>query len=223
VPLLRARRRSRIDVVVLSHPHPDHFGGLGSVLGAVPVGELWDTGQGQDEGAGPVYRALLAQASALGIAVRRPHELCGRRRLGAAELEVLAPCPQPVPRRDANDNSFVLRIRHGARAVLLTGDSELEAERELLKHHRGSLRADLLKVGHHGSRTSSSLEFVRAVSPGVATISCGVRNRFGHPHAETLATLGAAGVAALRLDRTGGVVWASNGERVWLSAFSAPR
>jgi competence protein ComEC len=117
----------------------------------------------------------------------------------------------------------VLRLRHGRRAVLLTGDAEAEAERELLAHHRDALRADLLKVGHHGSRTSTSPAFVAAVAPSLATISCGVRNRYGHPHPETLDTLARAGVVALRLDRSGGVIWASDGEAVRVTAFSEPR
>lgn len=223
LPMLRARRRSRIDVVVLSHPHPDHFGGLPSVVRGVPVGELWDTGQGEAEGAGPVYAALLAGARARGIAVRRPGELCGRRGFGGAELRVLAPCPGFVPRRDANDNSWVLRIAHGRRAVLLTGDAEAEAERELVRRHRAELSADLLKVGHHGSRTSTGAAFLAAVSPSLATISCGVRNRFGHPHRRTLETLARANVTSLRLDRTGGVVWATDGEDVRISMFGRPR
>jgi competence protein ComEC len=223
LPLLRARRRSRLDVVVLSHPHPDHFGGLASVVAAVRIGEFWDTGQGEHEGAGPAYAALIEAVRARKIPIRRPRELCGKRSFGGATLELLAPCPAPIPRRPANDNSFVIRLVHGAHAALLSGDAEREAEHELVERHGAALRADFLKVGHHGSRTSTSREFLGAVAPSIATISCGVRNRFGHPHAETLAALTAGGVTALRLDRSGGVIWASNGVGQRLSAFSEPR
>lgn len=220
LPMLRARRRTRIDVVVLSHPHPDHFGGLLSVIDGVAVGELWDTGQGQAEGAGPDYTRLLARARARGVRLRRPAELCGQHRgfAGLGELSVLAPCPGFVPHRPANDNSFVLRLVHGARAALLTGDAEAELEHELLAR-RVRLRADLLKVGHHGSRTSTTAPFLAAVAPQLATMSCGVRNRFGHPHAVTVTRLAHAGVHALRLDRSGGVVWETDGHAAhWLSA-----
>ncbi|HSU40678.1 MAG TPA: ComEC/Rec2 family competence protein, partial [Polyangiaceae bacterium] len=94
LPVLRQKRRTRLDVMVLTHPHPDHFAGLPAVLREIEVGELWDSGQGEAEGAGPSYAALLASARARHVPVRRPAELCGHpRRYGAATIELLAPCP----------------------------------------------------------------------------------------------------------------------------------
>jgi competence protein ComEC len=219
LPLLRARRRTRIDLVVLSHPHPDHFSGLGPVVDTVQVGEFWDTGQGQREGAGPVYAALMQSLQKRGVPVRGPHELCGTRQYGGATFDVVGPCPDVVPRRNPNDNSWVVRIRYGQRAVLFTGDAEYAEEHEILARSPNSLRADLLKVGHHGSRTSTSPEFLARVEPTLATISCGVRNRYGHPHQVTLDTLGAAGVRALRLDQVGGVQWWTDGRAVAVTTF----
>lgn len=211
LPLLRARRRSRVDVIVLSHPHPDHFGGLGSVLREIPVGELWDTGQGEREGAGPTYARLLQTARARHVALKRPTELCGTRTFGGAHLEVLSPCPTFSPGKHANDNSFVLRLGYGSRHVLLMGDAEADEESALLGGGV-DVSADLLKVGHHGSRTSTSAALLSRVKPSVATISCGVRNRFGHPHAVTLQKLSAARVTLYRTDRRGGVVWRTDGD-----------
>lgn len=219
LPLLRARRRSHIDVMVLSHPHPDHFGGLGAVASTVSVGEFWDTGQGRHEGAGPVYAALLETLKSRGVALRGPDELCGTRPFGGAVLDVIGPCPAVVPNRNANDNSFVFRIRHGGRAVLFTGDAEREQEHEILERSPDLLAADLLKVGHHGSRTSTTPDFLARVKPSHATLSCGVRNRYGHPHGVTLETLAAQGVEALRLDQLGGVVWSTDGKSVDLATF----
>ncbi|MCC6217786.1 MAG: DNA internalization-related competence protein ComEC/Rec2 [Polyangiaceae bacterium] len=224
LPVLRARRRDRVDVAVLTHPHPDHLNGLASALGRLEVGELWDSGQGEAEGAGPTYRALLADLRRRGVPVRRPGELCGRpRSYGGANLRVLGPCPAFVPGRDGNDNSVVLHVAYGARAVLLTGDAEVEQERELLAAHGDSLRADLLKIGHHGSRTSSSPALLDRVRPAVATLSCGIRNRFGHPHPTTLAALAARGIGAIRVDRFGGARFVTDGVGVEVVTFSSGR
>lgn len=223
-PLLRERRRHRIDVVALSHPHPDHLLGLLAVVEQVAVGEFWDTGQGEVEGAGAAYRELLQTLRARGVPIRRPPELCAApRRFGAASVAVLDPCPAFQPGVNANDNSLVLHIRYGAHAVLLTGDAEQHQESRLIARFGGALAADLLKVGHHGSRTSTSREFLAAVRPTLATISSGVRNRYGHPHEETLLHLGEAKVRALRLDRVGSVIWTSDGQRFIAEAFSEER
>lgn len=228
-PLLRARRRARLDVVVLSHPHPDHFGGLPTALEGIEVGELWDTGQGEAEGAGPVYAQLLADLRRRGVPIRRPGALCGPPRVVAgATIEVLSPCPDAHPDRSANDNSFILRIAYGARAVLLVGDAEHEAEEALVSRHGPALRADLLKVGHHGSRTSTSPRFLAAVAPSLAAISCGVRNRFGHPHPEALSRLSAGGnvegnVNIVRTDRGGALLWETDGEAAWWRRPGAAR
>lgn len=215
LPLLRARRRTRVDVAVLSHPHPDHFTGLASALPEIEVGELWDSGQGEDQGAGPAYAAMLAALRIRGVPIKRPGALCGSpRRFGGAVVEVLAPCPGYVPDEGANDNSLVVKITLGQRSVLLVGDAEHAEEQGLLRRGAGALRADLLKVGHHGSRTSTSAEFLAAVRPEMAAISSGVRNRFGHPHPTTLATLKAANVEVLRTDRGGEIVWETDGVEV---------
>jgi competence protein ComEC len=214
-PVLRARRRDRLDAVVLTHPHPDHFGGLASTVPLVEVGALWDTGQGESLGAGPVYAGLLAGARARGIPVLRPGDLCGApHHAGGATVEVLAPCPEFDPDASANDSSFVLRISYGDRTALLVGDAEEEEEHTLLALDPRALRADFLKVGHHGSRTSSSPAFLAAVHPAVAAISTGVRNRFGHPSPLTLAALQAQGIEALRTDRGGAIVWETDGSDV---------
>ncbi|HVW25178.1 MAG TPA: DNA internalization-related competence protein ComEC/Rec2 [Polyangiaceae bacterium] len=219
LPALRARRRTRIDVAVLTHPHPDHFLGLATVLRAVDVGELWDTGQGREQGAGPRYAAMLADLTRRKIPVRGPNELCGpERTLGGARIQVLAPCPSFDPALGANDNSFVIRLRFGERALLLTGDAE-RLEEERLMPFAGALHADVLKVAHHGSRTSSSPELLAAVRPCFATVSCGVRNRFGHPYPGTLLELERAGARVLRTDLLGSIEIVTDGVAVRARVF----
>ncbi|HKY35038.1 MAG TPA: ComEC/Rec2 family competence protein [Polyangiaceae bacterium] len=204
LPELRSRRRARIDVMVLSHPHPDHFLGLESVIRAVEVGQFWDTGQGLAQGAGPAYARIRALLRERGVPVLGPRELCGQRALAGAVVQVLAPCPDFRREWGANDNSLVIRVALGGRAFLFTGDAEHDAEALLLE--RGALlRADFLKVGHHGSRTSSTPAFLDAVRPRIASMSTGVRNRFGHPHPTTLRSLDQRQIGALRTDRLGGI------------------
>jgi competence protein ComEC len=222
LPELKARRRSRIDVMVLSHPHPDHFTGLESVIRAVEVGEFWDTGQGLAQGAGPIYARIRALLKERGIPVLGPAELCGERLRGGARVQLLSPCPRFRAGLGANDNSLVIRLLWGKRAFLFTGDAEHEAEAHLLEDGV-PLSADFLKVGHHGSRTSSTPAFLDAVKPRVATMSTGVRNRFGHPHLPTLEKLKARGILALRTDRFGAVRIETDGNLLELRSVADGR
>lgn len=216
LPLLRARRIARLDWVALSHPHPDHYGGLATVIAALRVGELWDTGQAEAEDVpdapepSPVAR-LLERVRAQGGRVLRPDTLCGApRALGSARIEVLAPCPGFTPTLGPNDNSLVLRVVHGERSFLLTGDIERAAE-DALVARRVPLASDVLKVPHHGSRTSSSDGLLEAVTPWLAVVSAGRGNRFGHPHPEVSLRLGAHAAHVLRTDEVGGVEVTSDG------------
>lgn len=224
LPVLRARRRDTLGLAVLSHPHPDHFIGLASVLPQVDAGTLWDTGQGERQGAGPIYKALIEGARSRGVPVRRPPEVCGRVwSFGEAQLRVLGPCPDINERHHANDNSYVFHVRLGERSALLVGDAELEQETDLLRLGTETLRSDLLKVGHHGSRTSSTPAFIDAVRPAHAVITSGVRNRYGHPAPETIQTLLERGIAVYRSDRHGAVSWETDGQETWIhTAVDAP-
>ena len=209
--LLSARRRSRIDVLVITHGHPDHYGGLGELLDEVAVGEIWVNGQLLVEERDGAMETLLSKALDRGIRLQFPSELCATtHEFGGAEIEVLWPCPRYDPRLDLNDNSMTLRLSYGRHSFLLTGDLEAEAERALLAQGR-VLSADVLKVAHHGSRTSTSKRFLMAVRPALAVISSGAGNRYGHPSPIVLGRLRDAGVDVLRTDRGGGVIFSTDG------------
>lgn len=209
VPLLRARRRSRVDVVVLSHPHPDHYGGLFAVLEDFTVGELWDTGQAKAEGESHASEErtaslLLKIAREKKTRIRSPRELCHKsQRFGSAAIEMLWPCPRYHLGFAPNNNSFVMRIEYSGQTLLFTGDIEAEAERVLVISNV-DLKADVLKVPHHGSKKSNTADFLEAVGPRLSIISNGRYNRYGHPAPEVIERLEQLGSQIIRLDREGG-------------------
>ncbi|MBA3687692.1 MAG: ComEC/Rec2 family competence protein [Chloroflexi bacterium] len=191
----------RIDILILTHPHQDHVAGLVAALERYEVGLVLDTGR---DYANPTYPRFLALArSEPGgrlIAARTGQRL----RLDAkTTLTLLYPTPDDVaaslPEGDINNASVVALLRFGGFSALLTGDAHIPIE-AMLADRRLLTRVDVLKVGHHGSRSSTGADLLGAARPRVAIISCGVGNAFGHPHQETLDHLRA--VPSLRLHRT---------------------
>ena len=195
VPKLLDRGVTRLDAVLLTHPHPDHALGLFAALEELPVGELW-TSSGEDENG--FLARLGAAAAKRGVAVRRL-ESGDRLSLDGARLRVVSSGGRRRKTDAINNQSVVLRVERDGRSALLTGDAGAPVERDLAS--AGALEpADLLKIGHHGSRTSTSAELLDALRPRVALLSCGRRNRFGHPAPETVARTESAGVRLLRTD-----------------------
>src|SRR5205085_9423624 len=199
---LAARGVARLDVGVLTHPHPDHAGGLCTILDEPPVGELWMTGE---PGPGSIGDLLQAKARKRHVTVRVP--ATGALERGGVRIEVLR--SRWFPRRSTNDNSIVLRLVHGDVAVLLAGDVEALAEAELAQSG-SELHADVLKAGHHGSRTSSTEAFLRAVRPAHVVFSVGAHNAFGFPHFEVDERARSFGAATWRTDH-GAVTATSDG------------
>jgi competence protein ComEC len=223
LPLLRQRHRRRVDIAVLTHEHPDHLNGLATVLGAIEVGEFWFPFDRSKYPNVPALRRLVTDLGRRGVPVRSAPELCRKPEFfGDAEVRVLSPCDARAVGAGGNNGSVVLRIAYGERSALLPGDAEAERESELVRRFGATLRADLLKAGHHGSRTSSTPSWLSAVRPRWTTISSGVRNPHGHPHPTTLARLAEQGTTVLRLDRMGSIEWSTDGHEVTLKAFRSP-
>ncbi len=209
VPALRRAGVRRLDAVMLTHPHEDHVGGLPAVLENFPVGLVLDPGVPHPS---PSYTRLLHLVEAGRIPYRTARAGMRVDLGGGVALTILYP-PDPIPvfRGDrVHAGSVVGRLAYGQTVALLTGDAEAPAER-LLVDGGVELTAQVLKVGHHGSRTSTTPAFVTRVQPQYAVISVGADNSFGHPHQVTLDTLAAAGVTVYRTDRDGAVRFTSNG------------
>ena len=202
--LERALARARIDkldVVAITHAHPDHYAGLLAIVGKVEVEALWLNAQGFDE-LPASFRDEITRVSRRWVL---PAELCGNPRYFGQErsrVELIAPCPSYDPARGLNDNSLVIRIVHNGRRVLLTGDIERKSERALVAS-QADLKADILKVPHHGSRTSSLDAFIDRVQPTLALIGVGLHNAFGHPHAEVMARYKRRGITVRTTARSG--------------------
>jgi competence protein ComEC len=194
VPFLRREGIERIDVMVLSHPHPDHGNGLVAVARAFEVGELWHSGAPDSA---PILAPLLAALSPT-TRVRATPELLGEHRLGDVNVQVLAPAPTErtprYPELGENDNSLVLRVCLGETCALWPGDVEALGEGLLLESTPPeALRAQLVKAAHHGSSTSSTEAFVRATGARHVVFCTGRDNAFFFPHGDVIERWQAAG------------------------------
>lgn len=215
-----------LDLVILSHPHLDHLGGLAAGISAVGAKKFMDPKYNHP---GKAYDELLALVQKEGIPYvtptvdpKDPTKLVTISLGGGATLYVLWP-RRPVEefladtRSDANSNSIVLKLVYGKTAFLLVGDAEPDTEEYLIQKNL-NLRATVLKCGHHGGRHSSTTPWLERIHPKVAVISCGVDNKFGHPGAETLERLAKENTHVYRTDTMGEITALSDGNTVTMSA-----
>jgi len=199
----------RINIVVLTHPHDDHVGGLITVLKNLPVGLVLDSGQTHTSYSYEEFLKLVKEKRIPYRIVKAGEEIKGFK---GVKIFILQPPPHLFKGTgsDINNNSLVLKVVYGKASLLLTGDIERGAEDKLLRYGPG-LKSTLIKVPHHGGRASSTPDFLDLVSPRVSVISVGRRNPFHHPAPETLLRYKERGVKIYRTDREGAVIFTSNG------------
>lgn len=199
----------KIDLMVLTHPHDDHVSGLVNVLDRFEVRKILYTGVSHDS---PNYLAWLGKIKEKKV----PLMIVDRAQtidLGAGlKLEILYPIESFLNKtvENLNNSSIAIRLVYGASEVLLTGDAELEEERELVESG-ANLSADILKAGHHGSDTSTGDLLLKAVDPETVVVSVGKDNDFGHPSLRTLRRIGRMGAKVFRTDESGTVKITSDG------------
>jgi len=212
---------NKIDLLVLTHPHADHVGGLAGVVRDYNVGMVLDGGQPHTSSLYVNFLSMIEEKDvAYKIARSGQKFLIGddrASRQAGIELIVLHPKDEFIVGTDSdlNNNSVVIKLRYGDVSFLFTGDIEEEAEKEILSGN-GNLSCDVLKVPHHGSSSGCYVEFLKNVNPRVAVISVGKDNRYGHPANSTLKKLKELGIEIYRTDKDGTITITSDGEKIWV-------
>jgi competence protein ComEC len=209
------RRGGTLESFVLSHAHSDHVGGASSVFRALHPRTFWDAAFAQGS---QVYETALHVARDAHVEWRRVHpgdELD----VDGVAVEFLAPdSTWTSSLADPNSASTISLVLYGSVRILLVGDAEAPEEQWLLEHARSELHADVLKVGHHGSSTSSTDDFLAAVHPSTAIISVGADNLYGHPSVDVLAALQRVGARVVRTDQLGTIVVRTDGRNITMEA-----
>lgn len=204
---------TRLDVTVATHPHDDHTGGLPLVLALISSDTVMMPDASND--ANDSYVNLLRVLKLRGQTITHPNP--GTRfNMNGAQVEILA--PQSLDYDDLNDTSICLRVDYGAHSFVFTGDAE-EASERLMLSAGVNLGATVLKVGHHGSSSSTSDAFLRAVSPRYAVISVGADNDYGHPTQAVLSRLSSIGAKVLRTDERGSITFTSDGTNLQIETL----
>ena len=196
----------KIDYLIATHPHADHIGGMKRIVDSFEIGEIYMPKALTDT---KTFENLLLAISDKGLSINTAK--AGKVLYDSDDLKIEFLAPVSDTYKDLNNYSAVIRLQYGNTVFLFTGDAEELAEGEMLNAYpKSALKADVLKVGHHGSNTASSADFINAVMPKYAVIEVGEGNSYNHPHAEAVNILNAVGAEILRTDLKGNITIISN-------------
>ncbi|ACV62901.1 beta-lactamase domain protein [Desulfofarcimen acetoxidans DSM 771] len=208
VEYLREQGVQKIDYLVATHPHEDHIGGMDNVIKNFEIGKVF---MPNIQTTTKTFEDVLLALKAKDLKITTAK--AGVSVLEQDNLKMNFVAPNKNNYEDLNNWSAVMRVQYGDTAFLLTGDAEQLSEKEMLAAG-ANLKADVLKIGHHGSNSSTGKKFLNAVAPEYAVISVGKDNDYGHPHKETLARLTKAGIKIYRTDQSGTIVFTSDGKNI---------
>ena len=204
---LQSLNIKKIDVLVLTHQHEDHIGGADAVIKAFNIGTLY---MNKVTTTTKTYKDVINAMTSKGLKPTAP-SVGATFKLGDANCTILSPIN--TNSKDLNTYSIVIKLVYGNNKFLFTGDAQASNEKDMI-NKEFDLSADVLKVGHHGSDTSTSDAFLSKVNPKYAVISCGKNNDYGHPHKSTMDKLQAKGIAVYRTDESGTIVCTSDGKNI---------
>ncbi|MDK0560018.1 ComEC/Rec2 family competence protein [Clostridium perfringens] len=205
---LKNRGIKTIDIAIATHPHEDHIGGMDEVLENFDVKSFYAPKVAHTT---KTYENMLKAVKNEGLKIKQIKE--GTKIDLGKDTEVQVYSPVKSQYEKLNNYSPVMKISYGQNSFMFTGDAESLVEKEILNENK-DLKADVLKLGHHGSHSSTSEEFLKAVDPSIAIVSCAKDNKYGHPHKETMSNLKKAGITVYETFRDGDITISSNGKKL---------
>ena len=208
ISYLRQKRIKTIDIIIATHPDSDHIGSLDNIIKKFNVNSIYMPEQSTDSEA---YQNLINSCTDKNLSIQHLYKNDVLNIDNNINIYVLSPS---YIQEESNLNSIVFKLTFNDNSFLFMGDAEEENEKEIL-HSFKLNNINFIKIGHHGSNSSSSLEFIKKISPDIAAISCGYKNQYGHPHREVINNLKQNHVSIYRTDRIGEIVFYSDGEIIF--------
>ncbi|MBD5585905.1 MBL fold metallo-hydrolase [Clostridium botulinum] len=208
ISYLKKQHIKKLDYVIATHPHEDHIGGMPKVIEEFEISNFYAPKKTANT---KIFKDMILQLKKKNLKINVAKKGISLNLSTNSSLDFLAPVKDNY--ENTNDSSAVVKLTHGNTKFLFTGDAEKTSEKDILNSNE-DLSSNVLKVGHHGSHSSSSKEFLDKINPKIAIISCGKNNDYGHPHKETMKELNKRNIEVYRTDIDGNIVLTSDGENI---------